>query len=397
MHPRQIGFAACLTFLPALAAAQSRPVQADTMQLAVNAFMENRVGDALPLFVAASRQLPRHGCRHAWVAESARRVGNFALAMAESRRALELKSCDSFAHTTLAALYNPQYSTWAGTNSDSTWAHLQAAVRADSTDGNAWMTLWVEAQQHGDLALEQRALRRLAETGFLTRSWMAHARWVLESMPPRAIMLAAGDIDTYPPAAAQVVSGTRRDVVVVNMPMLDLPWYAELLHRRYGVPLPPGAAGPNGHGSEAIIEYWRQQAAAGTLGRPLAVLLTAGPEAAQAGSGKPHLAGPFWLITGAAARPDTMKLAAAYASAKTLDLRGPAVATDDRSPVRQSAATHPAVIVAYVAVQEAIEGISLSAARARLAWAEGILARGEVPPATRDIILSGLRAGVKER
>ena len=399
MHRRQLVFATlCLTFAPEIAAAQSRSsARADTMQLAVQAFMQNHVAEALPLFIVASRQLPRNACRHAWVAEAARRTGDFDLAVIESRRAIELKNCQSFAHTTLAALYNPQYSTWDGASSDSTWAHLMAAVRADSSDGNAWMTIWAEAQHHGDAALEQRALQRLVATGFLTGPWMNHARWVLESAPPRAILLANGDIDTYPPLAAQVVSGIRSDVAVVNMPMLDLPWYVELIHRRYGVPLPQPGTTLNGRASDAIIEHWRKHAAAGTLGRPLAVLLTAGVEGAQTGSGKPQLAGPFWLITGKAARPDTVRLTAAYARAKALDWRGPAISTDDRSPVRQAAAMNPAVIVAYVAVQEAIEGISAPAARARLAWAEDILARAKVPKETVDVILAGLRAGVKQR
>ena len=101
------------------------------MQLAVQAFMQNRVADALPLFIVASRQLPRNACRHAWVAEAARRTGDFDLALIESRRAIEMKNCQSFAHTTLAALYNPQSSGWTGASSDSTWAHLMLAVRTD--------------------------------------------------------------------------------------------------------------------------------------------------------------------------------------------------------------------------------------------------------------------------
>ena len=77
-----------------------------------------------------------------------------------------------------------------------------------------------------DGSVDEGALRALVATGFLTRPQITYAGWVLRSLPPRAVLLTGGDLDTYAPLAAQVAMGVRPDVAVVNIVMLNASWYS---------------------------------------------------------------------------------------------------------------------------------------------------------------------------
>lgn len=122
-----LAFAALLAG-PALSAQAPADAGRDSFSQAMSAYSADQLAKALPLFALAARESPGEAARHAWYAETARRLDSMALALAESRRALALDSCSSFAHTVVAALYNPQFSLWGSTNADTTWAHLNAAI-----------------------------------------------------------------------------------------------------------------------------------------------------------------------------------------------------------------------------------------------------------------------------
>ncbi len=68
---------------------------------------------------------------------------------------------------------------------------------------------------------------------------------VLGTVPPRAVVFAYGDNDTYPGWYLQQVEGVRRDVTLVTIPLLGAGWYRAEVARRDGL-LP-----------NEMVESWR--------------------------------------------------------------------------------------------------------------------------------------------
>jgi len=99
---------------------------------------------------------------------------------------------------------------------------------------------------------------------------------MLLPLPPRAVMLAIGDNDTYPLWYLQQVEHVRRDVTVVTIPLLSAAWYRAELARRHQL-LDAGAPG-RWDGPDAAIRSVRAHAA--TLARPVvsSPFLRAAPE-----------------------------------------------------------------------------------------------------------------------
>lgn len=62
-----------------------------------------------------------------------------------------------------------------------------------------------------------------------------NAYHILETAPPRAVVLAHGDNETYPVWYLQEVERLRRDVTIVVVPLLPAAWYRAELARRQGL------------------------------------------------------------------------------------------------------------------------------------------------------------------
>ncbi|MBI5709839.1 MAG: hypothetical protein HZC42_05950 [Candidatus Eisenbacteria bacterium] len=378
-------------------------------------FAENKLADALPFLQRSARLRPRDAETQAWLAETCRRLGRFAAADSAARRALAVAPCHAFAHTVLADLYNPQYSGWESTDADSAWTHIQRAVACDSSDANLWPSAWVLAMSRGDRALESRALRSMVGTGFLTPALLACWRWTLESLPRDAVFLCNGDMDTYPSAALQQVEGVRRDVAVVNLPLLNTTWYRRIVRDRHALPLPADDAALDAmqvHQSSSgnivtvdrqIVTGWMAQQKEGKFPRPLAFAITVadldfGPDSEQ----RLVISGPFWLCVRepATARMDTAQVRASLAALDRRAVSGSYLNRDDRSPVRRIGAQHAHDNIGQLASGYAsalLESGRPGEARAAAAWALAIARETGASQQLQDRIAKLAEAAGKPR
>jgi hypothetical protein len=64
------------------------------------------------------------------------------------------------------------------------------------------------------------------------------ARALLSELPPNAVLVLAGDNDSFPVWFAQHVERRRPDVTAVTVPLIGAGWYRAELHRRHAL-LPP--------------------------------------------------------------------------------------------------------------------------------------------------------------
>ena len=70
------------------------------------------------------------------------------------------------------------------------------------------------------------------------------ARDLLESVEPYAILITAGDNDTFPLWYAQEVEGIRRDVTLANLSLMNTRWHLQQLRRRVTPDFDPAKAAP---------------------------------------------------------------------------------------------------------------------------------------------------------
>lgn len=400
MPMRRVGLALlAAASTTALLIARPSLAQQPAMQLALDAYFANRMDSAVALFQRATRENPTDARGYAWLAEAALRSGSPAEARSASDKALRIDSCNAQAHWVRASLFMPRFAPSDQVNNDSTWTHLTTAVNCDSTDGNVWSDVWKYAIMRGDTVMESRALRALLNTEFLTAAQVSYAEWLLRSLPPRAVLLTGGDLDTFGPLSVQVARGVRPDVAVVNVVMLSAPWYSRPVLARHQLKYDPTSATDSaGTGPQRIVRWLRRSAVTGALDRPVAFALGAPVDTATR-DGHLQLAGPYWLVVrGTAGRTNPAVIAESLSSVTSMDWRGPAVALSDRSPIRRLYQPPPALLVTRVAVLENTlveRGDKFAQDRER--WIAAFLSRAGVEPALIRSELEAFRSSRAKR
>jgi tetratricopeptide (TPR) repeat protein len=321
-----------------------------TLERGIEFFLENRLELALPMLETASKMCKDNPDSHAWLSECRRRLKKFDAAADAGYAALALDMHHAFAHAVLGDLFAPHLSSWNRADADSAWYHLREAVRYDPAEGGAWSSLWIQAMKRGEREVERRSAVQMIDSGFLSKPILAYNRWQLEHLPENAILLTNGDMDTYPSIALQEKEGLRPDVAVVNISLLNLPWYAGMLAERHGIPLPVDRSdldlkraykdedGNIVTVSHQIVAGWMEMHEEGRLGRPLCAAVTLdkcnlSPEAHD----RSVLCGPYFEIHAGPAevKNDVSRLAESIKGLDLTEFEGSFTSPVDRSPVRR--------------------------------------------------------------
>ncbi len=317
-------------------------------------FLANKLKDASKLLEASVTLMPDNAEAHAWYAECLRRMGEYDRAAEIAYAALEIEPEHAFAHTVLADLFNPMYSTWSRVNADSSWFHILAAVKSDPNDGNAWLSLWPQAIMRGDRDLEIKADTVLIASGFLTGPVLAYNRWMLRDLPKDAILITNGDFDTFPAVALQTSEDFRQDVAICNLSLLNVNSYVLAIARRYSLPLPFDEAtleNLKAYRSEdgtvvtpgaQIIRGWFEMLQTGRLKRPLCVATTVRVRRLIPDSEKHAvLCGAYYEMRPEEVEPiDLEQVAQSLTGLEISDFEGSFFSDSDRSPVRRTTANN---------------------------------------------------------
>jgi tetratricopeptide (TPR) repeat protein len=205
---------------------------------AIDLYNQNQLREALPLLQKVTAESGAEADAFAYLAETYRRLGDKENALKAALNALQADSCNSFAHMSLAYLYNPTYGEWPSAERDKAWEHIRKGIECAPDDGNIWRAAWSEAIFRQDEETERKSAKMMISTGFLTPSILAYNRWMLRDLPQNAILLTNGDMDTYPSVALQEAEDFRPDVVVMNYSLLNTRWYQRHMQERYGVKFP---------------------------------------------------------------------------------------------------------------------------------------------------------------
>jgi len=311
-------------------------------------YKENDLEKAKEYFEKAVKLNADDAQIHSWLAETNRRMGLKQESYDMANKALEIDPHNSFSHTVLGDLLNPMYGIWERSDSELAWLHLTKAVEYNPADGNAWLAIWSEAVRRGEKEIESKAYSALMETGILTPAILSYNRWTLEHLPPNAILLTNGDMDTYPALALQEVENFRTDVAIVNYSLLNTPWYANHIKDKYGIRLPLSddeitklkPVKIDGHiitTANQIMRAWLKARENGECENPIAIANTVA-DLSFAETSQDHFCsmGAFriWMTEPSKFDADTTAVRKSLESVKPEQFTGPFASPDDRSPIR---------------------------------------------------------------
>jgi hypothetical protein len=204
------------------------------------------------------------------------------------------------------------------------WAGMGALALA-RLQRVAWAGVVVAALP---IALNWRAVNRRTEPEASMPSMVAES--LLEELPRNAVLLVAGDNDTYPLWSYQQVERRRRDVTVVTMPLLAADWYVAELERRAGL----------ASGASLGVESRAASVArsAESRGRPVYASITV-PDSAR------RVIGARWTIAGHVLRlePSGDNQTTASSPVITIDTPATNAAVQRVDRWRQGRVVHPSV------------------------------------------------------
>jgi tetratricopeptide (TPR) repeat protein len=315
---------------------------------AMSFYNQNKVDSAAVYFGKLTISHPNDPEAWTWYAESKRRLGNMDEAARAANSSLDIDPQYAFAHTVLGDLYNPQYSMWDKADADIAWDHLMKAVDWDYGEGNAWLSVWIEAMHRKNNELENNALTSLYESEFFTEVVLEQNRWALTNLPENALYITNGDLDTYPALILQKNEQLRPDVSVVNFSLLNLPWYVELISERNHLAPPMStekmesyqpSRNENGKPvllAHKVLQYWLDQQS--KLSRPIVAAVTCSDDVLELFKPRTTLMGSGYIQAKTEAEkihPESVRTAIDGLNGKLF--AGATYSAQDKSAVRRAA------------------------------------------------------------
>jgi hypothetical protein len=128
---------------------------------------------------------------------------------------------------------------WAnGYNDWNLLPELQKAYEMDSTRIETYDGFINLYEANRDMVKRDYFLKKWYQTGLVSPGLLNYNYNVLKSLKPNAILITAGDNDTYFAWMVQAVLGIRKDVTIINVGLASMKDYAARLSAELGVNLP---------------------------------------------------------------------------------------------------------------------------------------------------------------
>lgn len=128
---------------------------------------------------------------------------------------------------------------WAnGYNDWNLLPELKKAYSIDSTRIETYDGFINLYEVERDQARRDLFIRKWYETGKISSGLLNYNYNVLKSLKPNAILITAGDNDTYFAWMLQVIWGVRKDISIVNVGLASMKIYSDKLSKEFGVELP---------------------------------------------------------------------------------------------------------------------------------------------------------------
>ncbi len=115
----------------------------------------------------------------------------------------------------------------------------------------SWLAAWAPDERRWHLAAPALALCLVPVLGNRISASRAGETFprdfaidLLQSVEPYAILITAGDNDTFPLWYAQEVEGVRRDVIIANQSLMNTDWHLRQMNRRPTYPFDSAGAAP---------------------------------------------------------------------------------------------------------------------------------------------------------